>query len=49
MTVVALHALVFGVIELCLWHPAIDEDRFGDEGRRIANRLHFMAKGAAVK
>ena len=49
VTIVALHARMFGVIEICPNHPAIDQDRFGDGGRGVGDRFHFVAKRATVK
>ena len=49
MTIVALHARMFGVIEICLNHPAIDQNRFGNGGRGVGDRFHFVAKGATVE
>ena len=47
MTIVAFHARVFGVIESCLRHPAIDQNRFGNDRRRVRHWLHFVAESAA--
>jgi len=41
--------LMFRVIEPRLRHPAVDEDRFDDEGRIVGPGLHLMTKGAAIK
>jgi len=49
MTIVALHTGVFGVIEICLNHPAIDQNRFGNGGRGVGDRFHFVAKRATVE
>jgi hypothetical protein len=47
MTIVAFHAGVFSVIESRLRHPAINQDRFRDDRRRVRHWLHFMAESAA--
>src|ERR1035441_3996589 len=49
MAIVAFHARMFGVIEICSHHPSIDQNRFRDYWRGVRHRFHFVAKGAAVK
>ncbi len=39
--------LMFHVIETCLRHPAIDQNRFCDRRWRVGDRLYFMTKSAA--
>src|SRR4029077_14663316 len=39
--------LMFHMIETCLRHPAIDQDRFCDRGWRIGDRPDLMTKSAA--
>ena len=41
--------LMFGVIEIRLRHPAIDQDRFCDYGGSLRDSFHFMTKRAAGK
>src|SRR5437879_3588478 len=41
--------LMFGVIEICLRHPAINEDWFGNCRCAVSDRFHFMTKSAAGK
>ena len=41
--------LMLGVIEIRLWHPAVDENRFGDSWRGVRDRLDLVTKRAAVK
>ena len=39
--------LMFHVIETCLRHPAVDQNRFCDRGWRIRDRLDLITKSAA--
>src|SRR5207237_6497964 len=39
--------LVFGVVEISLRHPAIDQNRFCNRGRAVCDGLHFVTKSAA--
>ena len=47
MAIVAFDAGVFGVIKIRAHHPAIDQNRLGDDRRTDRGRCHFVAEPAA--
>ena len=49
MAIVTFHHRVLRMVEFCLRHPAINKNRFGDEGSRVGHQLHFVAERATIK
>ena len=47
VTLVTFDTGVFGVIKIGAQHPAIDQDRLGDDGRTDRDRLYLMTEPAS--